>query len=376
MKIGIITIQKSEVNFGACLQSYALWKYISDLGHDCEVIDLLRPCHSKYVLSPSFGEVKTTLNIRLRRKFHKIYSCVKKTAKKSIGLEKYHHFNNKVRYSSCYKSVESLYIDPPKYDIIITGSDQVWNPYMPFVNAPYFLTFSKESRKISYASSFGVVSIPDNVTNDYRAWLSSYSYLSTREQSGARIIESLLGKVPQVVVDPVFLLTDEQWRREYQQYSDLTPKKYVFLYMLHYSEELLRHAELIAKKEKLPLFFVLSENRVVATQSAIQLANIGPGEWMWLIDNASMVITNSFHGSAFSIIFKVPLAVFLKKGQPTNTRIEGLFSTLGISDHLIDIDANIDYNQLDFRLSNQMKVLLESEITKSVEYLNAAILND
>lgn len=375
MKIGVITIQRSEVNFGACLQSYALWKFISNLGHDCEVIDLLRPCHSDYIPSPSFGEIITSSSHFLDI-IKKIYLRLIKQTKNSSGFEKYHQFNNKVRYSPCYKSVEELYNNPPAYDILITGSDQVWNPGMPFINEPYFLTFSAKRKKISYASSFGVGAIPDNESNNYRKWLTDYSFLSTREQSGAEIIERLIGKRPQVVVDPTFLLTKEQWRKEQYPYIGLIPKNYILLYMLHYSEELLLHAERIAHDKGLPLYFVLSENRKVKSQSTIQLNGIGPAEWMWLIDNSSLLITNSFHGSAFSIIFNTPLAVFLEKGNPTNTRIEGLFSTLDMSDHVFDLNTTFDYKQQNFRLNDNISIKLEDERKKSIEFLNVAILND
>lgn len=376
MKIGIITIQKSEVNYGACLQSYALWKYVNNLGYDCEVIDLSRPCHSDYVVSPSFGEAKLSFKHRLRSLFLKVYYIFSQPSMTRISKQKYHNFNDKLIYSTRYKSVERLYRYPPTYDIAITGSDQVWNPNMPFINEPYFLTFLQNCRKISYASSFGITSLPEGVIKDYQKWLSCYSHISTREQSGASIIESLIGKQPHVVVDPVFLLTSDQWRENQISCGGLTSTKYIFLYMLHYDKRLLFHAEKIAELKGLPLYFVLSENLVIETSSAVQLVDIGPGEWMWLINNSAITVTNSFHGSAFSVLFDRPLAVFLDKANPTNTRIEGFFSMLGMNKHLFDIDSSIDYSQIDFQITSQTKLLLEAERGKSIRYLNEAISND
>ena len=370
MKIGIITIQRSEVNFGACLQSYALWRYISNLGFDCEVIDLLRPCHRDYERSVAFGETPQSIRSKVKDKIRQLFL----PTKKKNGLSKYRDFNNKVKYSIQYKSVDELYKSPVKYNVLVSGSDQIWNPKMPFVNEPYFLTFAPaKCKRIAYASSFGVNTVQNDVKINYKKWLSAYQHVSVREDSGAKLIEQITGKKAQVVLDPVFLITKEEWKNEMQALSEIIPQKYIFCYMLHYDEKLLKKAIDISKSKNLRLILVLSENKTIVNDDVVQLTNIGPAEWLWLINNANFMVTNSFHGSAFSIIFRTPFAVFLRKGTPTNTRIEGLLEKLNLSDHIFDIDIDLDLSEHNLGYNEKLDSALNLAISDSMNYLSNAI---
>lgn len=375
MKIGIITIQKSEVNFGACLQSFALWRFISSLGHDCEVIDLLRPCHASYKISKEFGERQKPFKVRFKRFLKSVICYLLGVFSKSNSLKKFHLFNNKIQYSKEYRSVEQMYNDKVDYDILISGSDQIWNPQMPFVNDPYFLTFApKGCKRIAYASSFGIDSIDEAVSARYRMWLGEYDYLSTREESGARIINGLIEREVPVVLDPVYLLSADEWRQEMVSYKGLQNGTYVLLYMLKFNEKVFKHAIDISKEKHLPLYFVLSDNRFVKTEEASQIFDIGPAEWMWLIDNANTMITSSFHGTAFSTIFNTPFIVFLKKGCHTNTRIEGLSSKLDLSRHIFYEDDEFDYSSINYSFKLESGILLKKERDKSINYLYSALV--
>lgn len=374
MKIGIITIQKSEVNFGACLQSFALWKYVSDLGHTCEVIDLLRPCHKDYCISPSFGENKKTLLCKINCFLHRVLKRNKNNEILYDSSKFYTTFNNKVRYSKQFKSVESLYSSVLDYKVLISGSDQIWNPNMPFINAPYFLTFASSNvKKISYASSFGIDKIPDEVKCDYRRWMQDYSHISTREESGAKIIMEVLGKNAQVVLDPVFLLKKTQWQKEMKPYKGLQSKKYVLLYMLKYDQKVLNNAKRVAKNKNLPLYIVMSDPKVIELEDAIQIMDIGPAEWLWLIDNADTMVTTSFHGTAFCLIFKTPFFVFIKKESPTNTRIEGLLTAFDLQNHIYDEDVEFIVPNSNILFPSTMDTTMERHRRKSIDYLKNAI---
>ena len=145
-KIGILTIQHSA-NYGACLQCYALWKYLTDNGYDAEVIDLHRPHgHADYVPSKQFrrmrppkmtvrGKIKHILHQILRRKPHfvSLYSEEARPA--------FERFNSMIKMGPTYQSIDQLYANPPHYDIYMAGSDQPWNPTLAFSVEPYFLTF-------------------------------------------------------------------------------------------------------------------------------------------------------------------------------------------------------------------------------------------
>lgn len=143
--------------------------------------------------------------------------------------------------------------------------------------------------------------------------------------------------------------------------------------MLHYDEKLLRKAIDISKSKNLQLILVLSENKTIVNDDVVQMTNIGPAEWLWLINNAKFMVTNSFHGSAFSIIFRTPFAVFLRKGTPTNTRIEGLLEKLNLSDHIFDIDIDLDLSEHNLGYNEKLDSALNLAISDSMNYLSNAI---
>ena len=370
-KVGIITIQRSELNFGACLQSFALWKYITELGHDCKVIDLLRPCHAGYRTSPSFNEKDRSLRGKFRMAVRRLLR--RKKAGSRLFAEKkarFARFNGLPAYTETYRSVEELYRAKPVFDVYVTGSDQVWNPDQNFIKDPYFLTFAPTgAKKLSYASSFGTGQLPEGLKPRYGAWLSDYAAISTREASGARIVEELTGKRATVVMDPVFLLPAEQWLSYAERVDGLDPGAFVFLYLLHHNEAALRYAASVAKERGFPLYFVLSEDKRVEVPDARQLLDVGPKEWLWLVANAGAFVTTSFHGLAFSLIFRESATVLMKKGVPTNARIDDLLSAAGLQcarkDVLPDVAA--------LSVSGGDKDRLAALIGESREYLKREI---
>ena len=241
---------------------------------------------------------------------------------------------------------------------------------MNFVKNPYFLTFAPQNaKKISYSSSFGIDYLPDVYKRQYREWLLSYSFLSVRESTGVTIVEDLLGVRPSLVTDPVFLLTSEKWRGFERPVDTIKKHGFIFLYMLHYNEQFLRYSSQIANEKSVPLFVVLSENRDIDERDVIQLKTIGPNEWLWLIDNAEMVITSSFHGSAFSVIFNTPLTILMQEGIDTNTRVFELINRLDIRHN----KKNINEKFFACEVQGYSKEKLNNIIGDSVQYLSKAI---
>lgn len=149
MKAGIITIHNSP-NYGACLQSFALWKYITGQGVDCEIIDLYRPYQKEYIPGRKF--------VPMRKQKHILPDTIKHAIKRLIGRnkepkyfsdsakEKFKQFNAPIKLSGTYRGIDELYANPPLYDLYISGSDQVWNPSQPYCMEPYFLTFAPKTR--------------------------------------------------------------------------------------------------------------------------------------------------------------------------------------------------------------------------------------
>ena len=377
MRIGIVTIHKSMVNYGACLQCYALWKYLQQGGHEVEVIDLLRPVQNGYKFCcdknglRQFYRLKIIANIR-----HSINILRSKAYRTRI--KNYNDFNNLISYSKTYRNHEEITKQPPVYDIYLSGSDQIWNPYMPFNNLPYLLSFvSSDKQKIAYASSFAVNNIPSECIETYKTLLSQYTSLSTRENGGRDIVYTLLNKKIPVVLDPVFLLSKDAWDNVRDK-AYCVNENYVLLYSLHLNQELINLGKRIANEMQCKLYIVTAGFYKYKSLNGMEyLTDVGPAQWLNLICNTKLFLTNSFHGTAFAILLKKPFISCIDKKAKMNDRIFTLLHKLGYEDHLLDVECITDENNIllkkahSFTIDNE--VLLRKEIEMSINYLNKAI---
>lgn len=374
MKVGIITIQRS-MNYGAALQSYALWKYIDSKGHDCEVIDLFRPTFKDYIESRWFKPytLKTSLRKRLLLKIKSLLHLKmkqKKTGYNKIFVSRMVEFRNKITLTESFKSVDSLYDNPPQYDLYITGSDQVWNPTMGFCMDPYFLTFApKGSKKISYASSIGVDSLARNVAADYRKWLKEYDAVSVRENTGKKLLEKLTGRDVKVVLDPTFLLGRDEWLS--LAMSPYQGEDYILLFTLSYDENLLTYARKLRDESGKKLIYLCRRQPAAIDYTVVDKAGIE--EFIGLIRDAKLMISNSFHGTVFSIMcgsgnFYTYIAQTNKRGS----RITDMFETFGLNNHLLNPDLSQTYEALQADMVDRgaLKDVLDAEVEKSKQFID------
>jgi len=375
MKIGIITIQRSP-NYGACLQSYGLFFYLKDKGYDCEVIDLLRPIHSDYIPSKSYLPYRSKQYGVLKRALYKIKNYfVHSSRVSSISVEakqKFDSFNNLINYSCQYCSIEELYQAPPDYDIYISGSDQLWNPTIGFCIEPYFLTFVKNGgRKISYATSIGIAKLEDKEKEDYSRWLSDYYSISVREKDGCKILSELVKQKVSQVADPTFLLEPSQWK------SIIVPpivdKPYILLFTLNYCKELIDFAYRISLESGKRLVYLCLYQTVDVSRYVDNIVNnAGPQEFLGYINSADMVITDSFHGTVFSLILDSDnVFSYVPLSRKRGSRITELLDTYHLSDHILRDDLSISYKELQSRFIDKHSLyeMMNCERKRSQEYL-------
>lgn len=381
--VGIITIHKS--NFGGCLQSYALWAYIKSIGYKCEIIDLYRPVMTEYkneTTSLSFSTCIQNERIKNLKHFVKIIiTFITKKTKPQKGIynftnnDNFKSFNALIKYSQPYRSIDSLYQNPPDYDIYISGSDQIWNPDMPFENEPYLLSFVPKKKKcISYASSFGRNNLPEKFTKHYQNCLKRYSSISVREETGQFIVKKLIGKEPIVALDPTMLFGKDYW-----QTISIHPKikpKYLFCFSLKNDSELVNFASEICKKKGLALVIISDK---IYTYKGVQIINkpdSGPKEWLGLIENAELIVTDSFHGTVFSAIFEKTFLSYIKyDNSKTNsgTRIENLVSQLSLEPYLIHNLNSINNTKLDIIDYSDVNEKIEILRDLSKDYLHNSL---
>ena len=379
MKIGIITIHNST-NYGACLQSWALYKFLIDYGYDCEIIDLHRPVHQDYIYSKKYvdynGACKKAQRFNLKS-FIKKYVLRKKIPSYKIErMRKFERFNFQIKLSAAYRSIDELYSNPPSYDIYITGSDQLWNPTQPFCIEPYFLTFVKSpsAKKISYAASIGHDTLSEKEKEDFKHWLLSYNHISVREYEAKQLLESLVSKPISQVSDPTFLLGPEYWRSIAKAPNEKVP--YILCFKLYSGCQLADYVIKIGKElnKKVIVLTTTGDN----IKSCQIVRNAGVEEFLGYIAHADMLISDSFHANVFGLLLGVKnLWAYISPDNHRGSRLRSLFLTFGIHNHFIAPDFSTEAKTLKSDLINNDEIykIALSEQKKSSDFLLNAIRN-
>lgn len=377
MKIGIITIQKCN-NYGADLQAFALQRKLQLMGYEAENIDYLFYKHPEYKKTrksrPSF---KLSLVNRLKEwlfpKITKLRGLRNRSAVKARQKAFEDFFNENVKTSRRYNTIDDLYANPPKYDVYITGSDQVWNPRTGASIEPYFLTFAPDgAKKISYAASFGVASLPPSAYFKYSKWLESYSSISLREANGVRLARQFVGCVgPVAVCDPTLLLTADEWKSAARSVDGVKAGEYLLVYDLNVCPGLWELAHKWAKKLNLAIVRICRSAGCENIPGVVNMEAVGPGEFVWLVANAKAVVTTSFHGTAFSVIFNRPFYSVIPKGMSNSGRILNLVSKFNLSNRVVnELDCrNVELSEDIDNFSNALELFR----AESLNYLKTAI---
>ena len=253
--------------------------------------------------------------------------------------------------------MEELQSFNEEFDILISGSDQIWNPVcggLNRINPAYFLAFASKDKykKISYGSSVGSYIYDENEKKQVRKWLNEYSHISTRESSGAIQLESIINKPVKVVLDPTLLLNKDGWL---QYASSVKIKsKYVLVYYIDELDEVVSYARIIA--DKLGLKVALITNMAKRHSKVdINIPHCGPAQFLWLFANATYIVTNSFHGTAFAVNFNKDFVSVIKRNSPQ--RAQTLLKNVGLYERLLtnideldNIPLNVDFKEANIKL--------------------------
>ena len=376
-RTGIITIVRVN-NYGAELQAFALQAFLNKEGYDAEIIDYLfckNNKHKKEKQSKPFFKFpfKRVVKEFIFKEYNKVANLLffRRYKRRNNAFDAFH--NKFTRFSvEQYKSYSQLYSNPPIYDVYCVGSDQVWNPYNYTSLYPYFLTFAPEGKKkISYASSFGVSHIPKEVINIYSDCLKTFNHLSVRESTGSEFVHTLIGMRPPVVLDPTFLLNKKDWDSvASDKYNNERP--YILLYILKESK--------FIEKESIRLSQELNLNIIRIRKNAIGLDNrnkkikdvwdASPSDFISLFKNSRLVLTNSFHGTVFSIIMERNFYTILPKENERNSRQVDLLNSLGLTDNLVYEGNQLLPTTINF---SEVSEKMNSMRNESINYLLESI---
>ena len=335
-KIGTMTFHWAT-NYGAVIQAYALQKYLSDLGYETEIIDYVP---KRTIMINTLFAIKN----RNRDFFHK---------ERKINQFRREHLKlseHKIGISRRLKKYAN------EYSHIIVGSDQVWNYSFTMgaegrTTLSYFLDFVGQNiKKISYATSFGMDSAPQDYIDVVKPWVSRFDGISVRENTGVDIAKQL-GVNAEIVCDPTLLLKREDYE------SLLSPSKwetgYVYSYILHGCEVEMSKIKEVVKKSHPYANFISDDGSGII-------------EWLTKIRDAEFVITNSFHGMMFSLLFNIPFIVVPVKGSKMNDRISTVLEMVGLLDRIVEDELSIPETTIDWETVNSK---IEESRRKGKAYL-------
>lgn len=367
MKVGVLTFSEAD-NYGAMLQAFALIQTIKSIGCDCSLIRYRNKNIWKSYNYVGLSERHSFLNY-LKKNFE---LCLFKKRKQA-----FEEFRAQCNITKVF-SEDDVYSLAKIYDKFVVGSDQVWNPRNTLNDKHFLLDFISDSnKKISYAASFGNVRYFNEFGENALKLLDDFSYISCRENDGSIFIKEKLNKPAQVVLDPVLLLDKKSWNNVIYDKSNIHAE-YIFVYSLQPNIELIKYVSLLSKNLHLRVIVIPAIINSVFKNKRIKrskvVLNAGPNEMLELIKNAKCVVTDSFHGTALSIVFEKQFCVFKDhKKDNTNSRIETMLNALNLLDRCtVDCGCNIDImSPIDYKSVNS---ILEKKRAEAVSYLKKSLI--
>ncbi len=367
MKTGIITIH-SAYNYGSALQAIASCEAVRYLTEqDAEIIDF-QPDDIMAMYSLDIRK-----NIGSIKDFIKFIITCKSRRLKKQAFDSFWKKNDCLS-ADCYKDQEDLYRCNQNYDCFIVGSDQVWNPEIVKETFPAFcLDFvDEDKKKISYASSFGVKSIAEKKLAFLNRSLRSFDAISVRESEARNILNQEVRENTVVVCDPVFLLSADQWKKKEKEIS--LPKEYILVYCVEQDKEFRKKIRELGERLNLPIVDVGTAANP-KNYVGLHWDSIGPAEFLYAVSHANYVITNSFHGTAFSVIYKKKFIV--KAHSTRGVRMKNLLDKVGMLDRLVQGEESVDLllQKIQKEVSEK-NIKLEQYVKESKQYLKEAIGNE
>ena len=367
MKIGIVTFQRAE-NYGAALQCKALYTYLSEKENDVEIIDY--NCISIANAYRIFPRFRKNIFILVRQYISAIVNY-RGLKHKKIKFQKYIADFKRTPMMS----LEDICNTNLDYDLIIAGSDQIWNPTITNgFDKVYFLNFNGNFKRAGYAISMGDIKYTQYSEKQFSEYISKFDYLSFREPDAAEFISKKSGKRMLQVLDPTLLLTKHQWDNILGNTKMNIPRKYIFVYYVvdgHSSREIAKIADKLSEQDHIPIVY-LKMNRDIRNpfkEKSITIIDVGPQEFLYLIKNATYVVTSSFHGTVLSCIYQKDLSVIIPEQK--GSRVTAIAEMFHLEDRVYS-----SYNDFCRRYNESKKIIdtntkeYRQVLKKSVDYLN------
>ncbi len=360
--VGILTFHRAA-NYGAVLQCYALQQALDKLKIENEIIDY----RCSYI-QRHYSPIPSVSFIHIRRFIYELCEAPIKF-KVRLQFDKFLKLNLRLSDSVNKSQMKSFC---RRYNTIITGSDQVWNLAITGEDTTYFLDFStKGCQKISYAASIGPKEVKEKYIKIMQPFLQLYDIISIREEAAINSIQQMTGRMPRVDTDPTVLMDISEWNYLVTKSKlKLKNKKYIFLYLMQDSPELIQMAKMLAQKYKLVVYSILMMDS--KEQVGIDMRGSSVEDFLYLIHNAEFVCTNSFHGIMFSIRFHKKFFWAYQSGKNmSNPRFDMLIHQYGIDCRCFIPEQEIlEYQDMHYESVDKM---MSIQRRKSLQYLKEGI---
>ncbi len=326
-KMGLLTFSWIN-NPGSVLQAYALKSTFDSCGIDVSVLNAQHPTWGNYRMIPG---VDTFTRGNGPWKIRQVARWIKQEHNHHKKMGKYLRFQKRfLNIDSPVATPEDLGRKAAKLDALVVGSDQVWNYDLPLVDACYFGGFTNApSKKYAYAASFGKDSVDDDRLDETSRLLQGFDRISVREKNSRELAEKLSGKNVSVLPDPSLLLTADKWAK-----IEIPPpeKNYVLVYLREESDVVTAYAEKLAAQKGLQVVVIVRSRLIGEKEKKI----LDPREWLGYVRHADCVLTNSFHGVCFAMIFEKQFKAFPLVTDDwrmrSNTRLDSILELLGLQD--------------------------------------------
>lgn len=368
MKILTLTTW-ADYNYGASLQAYALVKYLREQGHDAKLIKYLPAYQTRMYnfmwVNPESKASQyyfTRWCYRIAKFFQRMTTLRRK--------KKFDRFNFEIipATQTVYHSFKELCENPPLADLYIVGSDQVWNVLYDAGRDPsFYLEFVKKGKIASYAASFSYLNIGKNEKERIFKCLSKFNMISVREYQGQELVLSM-GLDCSWVLDPVFLLSLSEWNilvSKADKSLHIDSEKYLLVYDFEGNSEIKEFACRYAKIHKLEIYAIIDKYPLLYADK--NFTGAGPIEFVKLIAQCQAFVSNSFHGTVFSIMYHKPFFVFNRCRHQVNSRMESLLKLFNLTGCMVNGDMEMVLNtSFDW---NEVEKIKQEKVDYSKKYL-------
>lgn len=373
MKVCILTYRLHS-NFGFLMQAYALQQVIKGLGHDPYTVDFRAKPVSLFIKTRSLVKYFVFKYIFRNKTVTNVYWS-NKAEQRYIDQHTWNFINDNLQLTPCVFSCKELgrKVGDGKYDFYIVGSDQVWRKdFFPHITTYFFDFLPADSPRASYAASFGVSEprFPTSMMKECQRLLSKFTAVSVREDDGVRICEKLFNIPATHVLDPTMLLNREEYLKLIVNDKinlEIPVRPFVLIYILDSNKEKDFYVENFIKGKSILPFYIRPKNfKDVGSKGIDSCVYPSISTWLSAFDKASFVITDSFHGSVFSIIFKKQFLV-LDNPKRGSSRLKSLLSSFCLEERMVDpFDYSNEYVDIDY---SDVDALLLDRKNISIEFL-------